>query len=596
MKEQQDIEVVRLVSELQSVQSQLAFYREKAESSVSREEYEAQKAEKAALVREQALRQQEIDGLKAELAAKDAELKEYREAQELLRSENTDFKTLWEFWQRHHFGASSETMVEMMDRVVGQLPATRTAMLADVLSIVDRLNRSGEAPQLPAPAERKKEEGHAAKGRKATGCNRKTTKCADVREMLGPDFSNLPPGFKVIMRKGRPDVYEIEVLFMERQKVYSKRYTIARCNVPGEDPMDSRRPPMLFGGIPVDPSFAAFCLEMKYGYNMPESRILEMLDKAGCRIPQATLNRWMHAVMEGLSETLMPEMEKAVSQSRFTHNDETRILVRSQEQDEHSQSYKTEYIHGILSPEANLFLMLYEEGSRSHRVQRPIFEDSAITAFVADRCALYTALVSSLPDRPPIRGACWVHFRRYLLHAYLQDKRLEVMVHLLARLFAAERIISGMKDLTETQRVRERQALCRPLVEAMFAFMEKVRAAGNDYGVLARRAADYLLDDREGFSAFLTCGLLEIGNNAVERCFRNIAKGRENWLQCGSHTAARHTAFMYSLVESCRMNGLDFGIYIETVLRRIQSGDTDIHGMLPNVITLPQTAGSAAAA
>ena len=85
-------------------------------------------------------------------------------------------------------------------------------------------------------------------------------------------------------------------------------------------------------------------------------------------------------------------------------------------------------------------------------------------------------------------------------------------------------------------------------------------------------------------------------DNEVERCFRSIAKGRENWLQCGSHDAARHTAFMYSLVESCRMNDLDFGHYIETVLIRIQDVDTDFHGMLPNVIVLPETAGNVSVA
>lgn len=84
---------------------------------------------------------------------------------------------------------------------------------------------------------------------------------------------------------------------------------------------------------------------------------------------------------------------------------------------------------------------------------------------------------------------------------------------------------------------------------------------------LFRCAADYLLDDREEFSAFLTCGLLEIQNNSVECYFRNMAKGREHQLQCGNHDAAKRTAFMYSLVESCRMNGLDFGQSIETVLQ-----------------------------
>lgn len=597
MKRSQNIEISRLVVENQSLRSQLAFYMNKAENSVSRDEYDAKQSECDALrneleITQNAIKQNE-ELYKTELAALNNKLKEYEEAQALLKTENADFKTLWEFWQRHHFGVSSETMTDMMDKVVGELPKSKVAMYADIMSMVDRLNHSNvESGEIKLPvvdsegtAAKKREKSRKTDGRSVSGRNHKKTKCLDVREVLGPDFSNLPPGFKVIIRKGKPETIKIEIIFMQKSKTYSKIFTIMRCNVPGEDPQYSKYPSRLFGKVPVDPVFASFFLEMKFGYNIPESRILEMLEKAGCIVPQATLNRWMHTVIEGLKEVLLPEMEKAIKESRFTHNDETRILVRSKEKEEEKSSYNTEYIHGILSPEVKLFVMLYKKGSRSHEVQMDIFKDSNIIAFLADRCPLYTALITALNCHPLIRGACWVHFRRYLLHAYLQDKRLEIMVHLIARLFAAERILSGMK-LTDTQRVRERQRMCRPLVEAIFSFMEKVRDGGTEYGVLAHRAADYLLNDKEGFSAFLTCGLIEIGNNAVERCFRNIAKGRENWLQCGSHQAAEHTAFMYSLVESCKMNDLDFGLYIETVLKRIQNGDTDYAGMLPNRIIL----------
>lgn len=606
MKRPQDIEILRMAAEIQSLQSQLAFYMDKAENSVPREQYEAMRAERDAAIeasdaRDRLHREEMAEIMRRhaeELAAKERELKDYREAQALLQTENTDFKTLWEFWQRHHFGASSETMTDMMDKVVGKLPTTGTAMLADILGVVDRLSHAGDAkPLAAAPTDKDRKDNVGRKSvRTRSVSNCKKTKCLDVREILGPDFSDMPPGFKVITRKGRADSVIIEILYMEKARAYSKKYTVVRCNVPGDDPRFSKYPPRLFGSVPVDPSFASFYLDMKFGYNMPESRILGMLAKAGCVIPQATLNRWMHSVMEGMYNSLMPEMKKAVKGSRFTHNDETRILVRSKDKEEENPSYKTEYIHGILSPDKKLFLMLYEEGSRSHTVQLDIFRDSDIIAFIADRCPLYTALVTALSCHPLIRGACWVHFRRYLLHAYIQDKRLEPMVHLIARLFAAERIISKMKNLTETQRVRERQRMCRPLVDAMFSFMQRVRDGGTEYGVLARRAADYLLDDRDGFRAFLDCGLLEIENNAVERCFRSIAKGRENWLQCGSHNAARHTAFMYSLAESCRINGLDFGLYIETVLRRILDGDTDYQGMLPNAISLPEAAENITAA
>ena len=53
---------------------------------------------------------------------------------------------------------------------------------------------------------------------------------------------------------------------------------------------------------------------------------------------------------------------------------------------------------------------------------------------------------------------------------------------------------------------------------------------------------------------------------------------------------------MYSLVESCRMNDLDFGQYIEIVLTRIHGGDTDFHGMPPNDITLTDSVKGTSAA
>lgn len=55
-----------------------------------------------------------------------------------------------------------------------------------------------------------------------------------------------------------------------------------------------------------------------------------------------------------------------------------------------------------------------------------------------------------------------------------------------------------------------------------------------------------------------------------------------------AHKDAEHTAFMYSLVESCRMNKTDFGDYIEHVLCEMRDGNTDYRSLLPNLVVLPQ--------
>ena len=89
---------------------------------------------------------------------------------------------------------------------------------------------------------------------------------------------------------------------------------------------------------------------------------------------------------------------------------------------------------------------------------------------------------------------------------------------------------------------------------------------------------------RNVFSAMLSRSL----DNAIERCFRHIANGRRNWLHAGSHEAAENLAFMYSLYESCKMNELDFGRYIEDILTRMKDGDKDYLSMLPCYYKTPK--------
>ena len=79
-------------------------------------------------------------------------------------------------------------------------------------------------------------------------------------------------------------------------------------------------------------------------------------------------------------------MLEALKESKYTHNDETRILVRNLADENAPSKYKVEYIHAALSTEKKLVVMLYGEGSRSHDTQEnKVFKDSSIRVFTADR-------------------------------------------------------------------------------------------------------------------------------------------------------------------------------------------------------------------
>lgn len=141
---------------------------------------------------------------------------------------------------------------------------------------------------------------------------------------------------------------------------------------------------------------------------------------------------------------------------------------------------------------------------------------------------------------------------------------------------------SARRGHTPEQRLRFRLKYSQPIVCRIMKRLEEIRLAGNEYGELVHRAVNYILDDREAFLKFLQDGRIELSNNAIERCFRHIAIGRRNWLHSGSHFAAENIAFMYSLLESCKLNDINFGEYIEDILTRIMEGEEADESFLPN--------------
>ena len=52
---------------------------------------------------------------------------------------------------------------------------------------------------------------------------------------------------------------------------------------------------------------------------------------------------------------------------------------------------------------------------------------------------------------------------------------------------------------------------------------------------------------------------------AIGRCFRHIAMERRNRLQTEIHFSAQNLAFMFGLLESCKLNKVNFGEYIEDI-------------------------------
>ena len=82
---------------------------------------------------------------------------------------------------------------------------------------------------------------------------------------------------------------------------------------------------------------------------------------------------------------------------------------------------------------------------------------------------------------------------------------------------------------------------------------------------------------------FLTDGRIEMDSNAVERTIRPIALQRKNALFAGHDAGAQNWAMLASLIETCKLNGVEPHSYLTGILTAIVNGhkQKDIDQLLP---------------
>src|SRR3954452_3242234 len=174
-----------------------------------------------------------------------------------------------------------------------------------------------------------------------------------------------------------------------------------------------------------------------------------------------------------------------------------------------------------------------------------------------------------------VEAGCLGHARRKLVDL-VRAKGSPIAaegVKQIAGLYRIERRIYGVPPAA---RLAVRQSEAVPLLAALRSRLperlsqvaprsELAKALGSmnaQWDALVRYAAD---------------GTLEIDNLTAERALRGIAVGRKNWNVIGSDGAGRVAAVIYSLVETCRLNGINPEAYLTDVIGRI--GRTKIQAL-----------------
>jgi transposase len=162
-----------------------------------------------------------------------------------------------------------------------------------------------------------------------------------------------------------------------------------------------------------------------------------------------------------------------------------------------------------------------------------------------------------------VEAGCLGHARRKLVDL-VRAKGSPVVaerVRQIAALYRIERRIYGPSPA-------DRQSEAVPRLDALRAWLAERLGQVAPRSELAK-ALGYMNAQWDALVRYATDGTLEIDNLTAERALRGIAVDRKNWNVIGSDTAGGVAAVIYSLVETCRLNGIKPEAYLTDVIARI---------------------------
>ncbi len=173
--------------------------------------------------------------------------------------------------------------------------------------------------------------------------------------------------------------------------------------------------------------------------------------------------------------------------------------------------------------------------------------------------------ITGRPRLEPV--ACWAHARRELFdeHAKTKSPTAHQALDKIGAIFAIEREINGQ---SAEVRLAARQARSVPLLADLKDYLETSLSRISRKGDLAK-AIRYSLNRWEALCRFTEDGRLDMTNNAAERAIRPLTLGRRNWTFLGSDSGGERAAVFYTLIQSCKLNGINPEAYLADLIGRV---------------------------
>jgi transposase len=163
---------------------------------------------------------------------------------------------------------------------------------------------------------------------------------------------------------------------------------------------------------------------------------------------------------------------------------------------------------------------------------------------------------------------CWAHMRRGFFEG--KEQAPKVAGWILRQIGLLYRWEEQLRKSRAGPAARQalRASHHRMVVERLHRALNKLQTRYLPQSPMGQ-AIGYALNQWPALERFLEHGEVEIDNNLVENAIRPTAIGKKNWLFFGSEEAGARSAVMYTLIQNCRLHGVEPYAYLKDVLERL---------------------------
>ena len=306
------------------------------------------------------------------------------------------------------------------------------------------------------------------------------------------------------------------------------------------------------------PGLLAQIIIDKYTDHLPIHRQVQRFEREGMKLPSSTLTDWISATC-ALLDPLYEVLRKEVLSSTYLQADETPIKVL----DKAKKGTTHRGFHWVYhAPQERLVLFDYREG-RGREGPTECLKDFK-GYLQTDGYAVY----EDFDKKPGITLLhCMAHARRKFDEAKDNDLvRASYVLTEMQKLYALERQAKE-NELSVDELYQIRRKIIPVLDDLKQWMLENYRSVLPQSAI--GQAIYYSLQRWDKLCLYTTDGRLQIDNNLVENAIRPVAIGRKNYLFAGSHNGARRAAMLYSLLGTCKINGVNPFEWLREVLTRI---------------------------